>query len=72
MNYFVRVGIALSILINVMLGGPIDQAFSARNYAWRKSGYPNLVWLLDLLFFFDKHHCLHSWTYWILKKGNKK
>lgn len=70
MNYFVRVGIAVSILINVMLGGHFDQSFSARNYEWKKSGHLNLVWLFDLIFFFDKNHCLCSWTYWILKKGN--
>jgi len=66
-EYFWRVGIALSILINVLLGGYSNQTFSARNYAWKRRGQPNIVWLIDLLFNDDKH-CLQSWTYWILRK----
>lgn len=67
-KYFERVGIALSILLNVILGGPSNQTFSARNHLWKKSGKPNLVWLIDFLIFWDIEHCLNSWLYWKVGK----
>jgi hypothetical protein len=69
--YFQRVGIAISVLLNVVLGGYSNQTFSARNYAWKREGKPNLVWLIDLIFWFDEDHCLKSWTYWIVRKEMK-
>jgi hypothetical protein len=51
-NYISRVGIALSVLFNVLLGGPSNQTFSARNYGWKRDGEPNLVWLIDFVFFY--------------------
>jgi hypothetical protein len=63
-KYFQRVGIALSILLNVILGGASNQTFSARNYRWQQENKPNIVWLIDAIFFWDKYHCLHSWLYY--------
>lgn len=70
--YLKRVGIALSILLNVILGGYSNQTFSARNYAWKKTGKLNLVWLIDFIaekLFNDKDHCLQSWAYWYTRKN---
>jgi len=70
--YIERVGIALSVLLNVTLGGYSNQTFSARNYEWKRQGKPNAVWLIDKLFFLDSDHCLRSWTYWIVRKDVDK
>ena len=71
MIYFKRIGIAISVLFNVILGGYSNQTFSARNYNWKKQGKYNLVWLIDKIFFLDADHCMHSWSYWILRKDLK-
>lgn len=71
LKYFERVGIALSVLLNVILGGYSNQSFSARNYGWKREGKPNLVWLIDRIFWFDSFHCLKSWSYWIVRKEIK-
>jgi hypothetical protein len=68
LKYLERVGIALSVLLNVLLGGYSNQTFSARNYGWKRNGKPNLVWLIDAIFWFDPNHCLDSWSYWIVRK----
>lgn len=67
-KYFVRVGIALSVLLNVILGGYSNQTFSARNYGWLLEGKPNLVFLIDMIFFKEESHCLNSWAYWVRRK----
>ncbi len=67
-RYFSRVGTALSVLLNVLLGGSSNQTLSARNYALRREGKPNIVGLIDLLFFWDQDHCMTSWLYWFLRK----
>lgn len=67
-KYLERIGIALSVLLNVLLGGYSNQTFSARNYGWKREGKPNLVWLIDTIFWFDSNHCLDAWTYWIVRK----
>lgn len=71
LKYFQRIGIAISVLFNVILGGYSNQSFSARNYGWQREGKPNLVWLIDMLFWFDSHHCLNAWSYWIIRKEMK-
>lgn len=64
-KYLERLGIATSVLLNVILGGPSNQTFSARNWEWKASSYPNLVWLIDLLAsWYEDNHCERSWTYW--------
>lgn len=72
LRYLERVGIALSVLINVVLGGRSNQTFSARNYGWKKRNKFNIVWLIDFLIFWDKDHCLHSWLYWYTGKNIRK
>lgn len=47
LTYFKRIGIALSVLLNVVLGGPSNQTFSARNWGWKRNKQLNLVWLVD-------------------------
>jgi hypothetical protein len=70
-KYAERVGIALSVLLNVVLGGYSNQTFSARNYGWKREGKPNLVWLIDTIFWFDPDHCMDSWTYWYVRKHHE-
>lgn len=67
-KYFERVGIALSVLLNVILGGYSNQTFSARNYAWKKENRLNLVRIIDGLFWFDFQHCMQCWVYWYIRK----
>ena len=64
LQYLNRLFIASSILLNVILGGESNQTFSARNYRWAKEGKPNLVWLINLIFWFDPDHCRKAWLFW--------
>lgn len=65
-SYVLRVGVALSVLLNVVLGGNSNQTFSARNYEWRRNGHPNLCWFIDRLFFLEDSHCQDKWVNWLL------
>jgi hypothetical protein len=70
-KYLKRIGIALSILLNVLLGGYINQTFSARNYGWHLKNKPNLVMVLDFVFdkvFNDRSHCMKAWSYWLTRR----
>lgn len=67
-RYFSRVGTAVSVLSNVLIGGKSNQTLSARNYELKRMNKPNCVWLIDTLFFWDKNHCMTSWLYWFLRK----
>lgn len=82
-KYFSRIGIALSVLLNVFLGGPSNQTFSARNWEWKRQNKPNLVCVIDLIcniiqyalkivlpnYYIDlSMHCMHSWVYWHARK----
>jgi len=60
--YLKRVLKSLSILLNVVLGGPSNQTFSARNYQRKKSGKIHCTPLIDAIF--GKDHCVRSWMYW--------
>lgn len=71
LKYFERIGIALSVLLNVILGGHSNQTFSARNYALKKAGKPNLVWIIDRITP-DKDHCMVSWSYWVVRKDIRR
>jgi len=64
--YTTRVGIALSVLFNVLLGGESNQTFSARNWGWERDGKFNLCNVID--FFFGQGHCLECWAYWRIAK----
>jgi len=65
-RYLYRVGQALSIFVNVILGGPPNQMFSARNWHWKREGKPNIVHIIDYLL--GEHHCAESWVYWRVRK----
>ena len=71
-RYLLRVGIALSVLLNVILNGESNQTFSARNYGWKRKGWWNICWLIDRLIKKDPDHCLHSWLYWYTGKNIRK
>ena len=71
-KYLQRIGIAVSVLINVILGGPSNQTFSARNYARKRDNKINIVWLIDFLVFWDKNHCMSSWLFWYTGKNIRK
>jgi len=65
-SYLKRVGVALSVLLNVTLGGPSNQTFSAMNWQRKKDNKTNLVWYIDLVLGSD--HCVMSWVYWSVRK----
>jgi hypothetical protein len=67
--YMFRVGIVLSILFNVILGGKSNQTFSARNYQRKKEGKKNLVWFIDLVL--QKDHCRMSWVHFVISTKEK-
>lgn len=71
-KYLKRVAIALSILVNVILGGPSNQTFSARNYGWKRLQKLNIVWLIDFIVFWDQDHCMHSWIFWHTGRSIRK
>jgi len=48
-QYFKRVGIAISVLFNVVWGGYSNQTFSARNWQWYRKQLPNAVTIVDSL-----------------------
>ena len=66
LRYLHRVMTALSVLLNVLLGGDNNQTFSARNWQWKKQGRPNIVWLIDAVL--GEAHCTECWVYWKLRK----
>jgi hypothetical protein len=63
-RYISRVAIAVSILFNAMLNGAANQTFSARNWSLKRENKPNIVYLIDAIFFQDPDHCLNSWIRW--------
>lgn len=65
-KYLERVGIAVSVLLNVVSGGASNQTFSARNWQWKKEGRWNIVWLIDLVL--GKGHCVQCWVWWKTRK----
>jgi len=69
-HYLIRVGIAISVLFSVLLGGQSNQTFSARNYMWRRQGKFNFVKVIDAVFGVD--HCFDGWVYWATRKQLKE
>lgn len=65
-SYLHKVLIALSVLLNVILGGSNNQTFSARNHDWKRRGLPNLVWFIDGLL--GQGHCVETWVYWKVRR----
>ena len=81
MQYLFRICLAISILINVITGGPSNQACSDRNYGWKREGKRNLVWIIDTFCYYVgygltrmgfpcdyRNHCMSSWCYWRARK----
>lgn len=71
-SYLKKLGIAISVLFNVILGGASNQSFSARNYDRKRAGKVNLVFVIDFIalsIFNDKNHCLDAWVYWFTRKS---
>lgn len=66
MSYLYRVGVSLSVLVNVILGGQSNQTVSARQHERKRAGKANLTWLIDRLT--SEGHCRMSWVYWITLK----
>ena len=60
-EYLIRIIIALSVLLNVILGGHSNQSFSARNFYWKQRGMFNLVGIIDFIAWFDPNHCEQSY-----------
>jgi hypothetical protein len=71
-RYLERIGIALSVFLNVILGGSSNQTLSARQYQRKRDRKLNVVWLIDLIFFFDQDHCMMSWLFWNTHKNIRK
>ena len=67
--YVIRVGIAFSVLLNVVLGGASNQTFSARNWQWRKDGRHNGVRFIDMIL--GEGHCVRCWVNWTVREGRK-
>tara|TARA_Y100000389_G_scaffold201976_1_gene246069 strand:+ start:14525 stop:14896 length:372 start_codon:yes stop_codon:yes gene_type:complete len=67
-KYLKRLLIATSIFFNVLVGGYSNQTFSARNYYWKRQGKPNLVAIIDFIFWWDPEHSMLSWVYWRSRK----
>jgi hypothetical protein len=70
-NYLKRIGIALSVLFNVITFGHSNQTFSARNYGWKREGKFNFVPIIDFVaryVFREQLHCQLSWVYWRVRK----
>lgn len=63
-RYCKRVFIAFSILVNTLLGGKNNQTFSARNWQLKRDNKPNLVYIIDMVFFLKRNHCQDSWFKW--------
>ena len=78
--YMKNVGIALSILLNTVLGGSPYQTFSARNWERKQRSKLNLVCLIDSVYVIIGYirktdltdHCKSCWEYWDEKDKNKK
>ena len=64
--YLFGVGIALSVLINVILGGSNNQTFSARNHQRKRDKKRNLCFVIDKVL--GREHCLMCWSRWVTTK----
>lgn len=67
-KYIERVGIAISVLLNVLTGGPSNQSFSARNWQWKRDGRYNLVYIIDIFWYSKPNHCMEAWVWWYTRR----
>ena len=63
-DYVNRVLIQFSILINVLLGGKLNQTVSATQHQRRRDGKANIASIIDWIFFWDIEHCMEAWIKW--------
>lgn len=66
MKHFKRITVAFSILLNTIFGGANNQTLSARNWERKRQGKIHFVWFIDRFFWWEKDHCLDSWTKWMI------
>jgi hypothetical protein len=66
-KYIQRVLIAVSVMLNVILGGGVNQSLSARNHQWKRDKRPNAVRAIDYVL--GEGHCVEAWVFW--KARNK-
>jgi len=62
--YFKRILIASSILFNVIIGGRLNQSFSAAQHQKRRDGKANIASIIDFIFYKDIEHCMEAWIKW--------
>ena len=65
--YLYRVLTAMSVLLNVVLGGQLNQTFSDRNWELKRQGKFNIVWLIDIII--GRDHCCECWAYWKVRRS---
>jgi hypothetical protein len=65
-RYIKDVCVATSVLLNVVLGGELNQSFAARMWQRKKDNKLNIVFILDL--FFGRDHCVYEWVTWRVLK----
>ena len=65
-QYLFKVGIALSMFFNVLLGGEVGQTFSARQHEAKRNNKLNLSRLVDAVC--GKDHCAICWSFWKVRK----
>lgn len=63
-DYVNRALIQFSILINVLLGGKLNQTVSATQHQRRRDGKANIASIIDWIFFWDAEHCMGAWVKW--------
>lgn len=66
-RYLQRIGTAISVLLNVILGGSSNQTLSARNWERKRNGQQHFVPIINFIFM-NNSHCLQSWAYWRVRK----
>jgi hypothetical protein len=65
-NYFLRVFVSLSLLLNAICGGLIGQTFSAAQHERKRDNRLNLSVVID--FVLGKYHCQGSWIKWVIRE----
>lgn len=63
-KYVNRVCIQVSILLNVLFGGKLNQTISATQHQRKRDGKANIASLIDSFFFWEVEHCMEAWLKW--------
>lgn len=51
-------------MLNVLLGGSMNQTLSATQHQRKRDKKINFVWLIDIMFFWERGHCEDAWIKW--------